>query len=153
MDSVACRESAKKLYDEAFELLNKSQRTEDENFRLIHSAHSSICFWAIVGTPLHVVRGERFLSRVYTTLGMHESAIVHAKRSVTLCEENVLSSAETALSWDAAARAAYSGGSFDEYLEYNKKAELIYTGLENSDGYEVLLRRVNDGDDIISIRM
>jgi len=146
MDKNICRESAKRLYGEALALYNKPFRDENDNFRLIHSAHASACFWALCGTPLHIARGERFISRVYTRLSMPEAALIHAKRSITICEENGLRNAETALSYDVLARAALESPNYADYVEYKKCALDLAGQIEDSNERAACTEQINASD-------
>ena len=85
-------------------------------------AHTSYLHWSKVGTAVNFVRGEWMLSRVYSTLNISKQAIIHAKRSVELCEQNEIAGFDLVFAYEALARAAACSGDKNLFTEYFKKA-------------------------------
>ena len=78
--------------------------------------------WMQDGTPLHFQRGEWMISHVYSTLGMSESALYHAKRCLDLTLENKIDNFDLTFAYEAIAR-AYSIQSKDKAKEYIQLAK------------------------------
>ena len=62
--------------------MEKKNRTSEENAEMIRDAHASRFHWGEVGTSKNFAVGEWQIARVYSLLGMPESAVYHAKRSL-----------------------------------------------------------------------
>ncbi len=92
-------------FNGTWDLIDKKDRTEEENLKMIHMAHASRFHWGVVGTPLELARGEWQVSRVYSLAGMPESALYHAGQSLSLCEANNFGDFDLAFAYEAVARA------------------------------------------------
>ena len=92
-------------FNGTWDLIDKKDRTEEENLKMIHMAHASRFHWGAVGTPLELARGEWQVSRVYSLAGMPESALYHAGQSLSLCEANNFGDFDLAFAYEAVARA------------------------------------------------
>lgn len=69
-----------KFFNKTWDLIDKTDRTIDEDLEMVHYSHASRLHWALSGAPmLNIVRGEWQISRVYTLLNQGESALYHAQ--------------------------------------------------------------------------
>ena len=87
-ENVAHAYFARKLNGEVWQLLEKTERTSDDQFRMMHAAHGSAYHWLCAGTVVHQQRAEWLLAHVYTVLKEAESALLHANRCLALTEEH-----------------------------------------------------------------
>ena len=94
------------LFNRTWELLDKSERTQEEEDEMIHAAHASRYHWSQAGTALHLARGEWQISRVYSVLRRGEPARYHGNRSLEICQENGFGDFDLAFAYEALARAA-----------------------------------------------
>jgi hypothetical protein len=78
------RRLAIELYNGLWPLMEKPERTPDEDALLIHQAHASLYHWTQVGEQINRARGEWMCSRVYSVLGRSEPALFHAARALEL---------------------------------------------------------------------
>jgi DNA-binding transcriptional MerR regulator len=102
LDDAAHQRLGKDLYNHAWTLLEKADRTAGEADEMIHAAHASAFHWSRGGGTLaNAARGEWQISRVYATLGRGEPALWHAGRCVALAE--AAAAAGVADDWDLAA--------------------------------------------------
>jgi len=68
-----------KFFNKTWDYIDKKDRSSDEDLEMIHYVHASRLHWQLAdGTPTNIVRGEWQVSRVYSLLGMGESALKHA---------------------------------------------------------------------------
>ena len=104
-DADLHRRLAAQLFNDTWVLLDKPDRTADEDVRMIHTAHASRWHWEQVGTPLNLLIGEWQCSRVYATLKRGEPAIFHARRCLGLAQRNSISGFHLATAHEAMARA------------------------------------------------
>jgi hypothetical protein len=116
---------AKDLFNLTWSLLDKKDRTKEEDDKMIHAAHASRYHWGEVGTPTNLERGEWQISRVYSVLKRSEPALYHAKRCLEICKENKIGDFDIAFAYEGMARAHAIGGQKAEckkYVDLAKKA-------------------------------
>src|SRR3990172_8508158 len=124
-DQQTHRKLAVDLFNYVWELLDKPQRTREEDDTMLHAAHASRYHWGKAGTALNMARGEWQVSRVYATLQRAEPALFHAQRSLEICQENQYGGFDLAFAYEALARASAIAGDTarrDRELELAVKA-------------------------------
>ena len=99
------REQAVSCFNKVWELMDKKDRTYEEDIEMIHLAHASRYHWQIVGKPLNWARGEWQISRVYSILEMGESALLHGRISLDICKRNNIKDLDLAFAYESLARA------------------------------------------------
>lgn len=112
------RKFAADLFNLTWDLLDKAERSVEENDRMLHAAHASRYHWGEIGTPLEVERGEWQVSRVYAVLQRPESALAHARRCLEICEVNGISDFDLAFAHEALARAYAVARDFEQSREH-----------------------------------
>jgi len=105
LDPEIQRRLGKDLFNFAWTLLEKDDRTEAESDRMIAAAHASRFFWEDIGEPVHHARGEWQISRSYAVAGRPEPALHHARRCFELCEAHGIGDFDLAYAYEALARA------------------------------------------------
>jgi hypothetical protein len=119
------RKLAIDLFNLTWSLLDKKDRTKEEDDKMIHAAHASRFHWGETGTPLEFERGEWQISRVYSVLKRSEPAIYHAKRCLEICKTHNISDFDIAFAYEALARAyavTESKAQCEENLRLARKA-------------------------------
>lgn len=114
---------AMSLFNATWALLDKEDRTEEDDIKMIHSAHASRYHWGQIGEPIHFERGEWQISRVYSVLGRREPAFYHAKLCLEICQENNIRDFDIAFAYEAMARAYAVEGDRDNFEKYRDLAE------------------------------
>lgn len=84
LDPSTQRALAVSLFNRVWELLERADRTTVDDQELVNAAHASRYHWTSIGTARHLAVGDWQISRVYSTLGRPEPAVVHAR----LCLDN-----------------------------------------------------------------
>ena len=104
------------LFNNAWTLMEKDDRTAEQDDELIHTAHASAYHWLQVGTPANRARERVAVSRIYTVLGRAEPALHHARRCLEICEANpeALEDWDLPFAHEALARAHALAGDADE---------------------------------------
>jgi hypothetical protein len=108
-----------------WELLEKAERTPDDDERMLHAAHASCYHWLEAGTPVNHARGEWLISRVYAVLGKPEPALHFARRCLGLCEKHKIGDFDIAYAYEAMARAyslADDQAQFDRFFGLAREA-------------------------------
>src|SRR4051794_35433340 len=99
------RQQGVDLFNGAWELLRRRDRTADDDAAMVHMARASAHHWSKVGTAEQLARGEWQVYRVYAVLGGGVAALRHAPRCVDLCPRNGPTDWGLAFAHEAMARA------------------------------------------------
>ena len=110
LDDATHRTLGKSLFNHVWTLLDQDTRTPEETGLMIHACHASNWHWRQVGEPVHFVRGEWQLSRVYAEAKRAEPARYHGQRCLELCQEHGIADFDLAFAHEALARAARVAG-------------------------------------------
>lgn len=123
------KEEAVKCFNATWDLIDKPDRTDEDNVNMIHLAHASRYHWGQIGTALEFSRGEWQISRVYALLGMGESALFHAKEALKLCLDNGIRDFDLAFCYEAMARAYSTLGNHKDKATFIEKAREAATAI------------------------
>lgn len=130
-------------FNSTWGLLDKTDRTPDENAKMIHTAHASIFHWREIGTPLEFQRGEWQISRVYSVLGFGESAFYHAQRCYDICIAKKIGDFDMAFACEAMARAHHILGNSQKRDIFIKMAMEASESIKDSDNKEYFLSELS----------
>jgi hypothetical protein len=124
LDETGRRRLAAALFNQVWALLEKAERTVDEDDEMAHAAHASAYHWSTVGTIANRARGEWQCSRVYAVLGRAEPALHHAQRCVELCESapDEMADFDLPFAFEAMARAHAVAGDDDSARDWLDRA-------------------------------
>jgi DNA-binding transcriptional MerR regulator len=141
------RQQAIDLFNGVWRLMEKEDRSIEDDDRMLHMAHASRYHWGQVGTAANLARGEWQVSRVYTVLGRGEPALHHARRVLEICRANAIGDWDLAFAYEALARASAVAGDKDQARAFTELAlaaaediaededrELVMTDLESIPG-------------------
>lgn len=117
------RKFAVGLFNLVWSLLDKKDRSKEDDYKMVHAAHASRFHWGEIGAPLHFERGEWQVSRVYSVLKRSEPALHHAKRCLEICKENGIGDFDIAFAYEAMARAHATAGKKEECQKYIQLAK------------------------------
>ena len=130
IDLESHEKMAKDCFNKTWALLDKSDRTKDEENEMVHTAHASRYHWGVLvdnekGTPVNLQRGEWQIAHVYTLIKRAEPAIHHAKTCLRLTKEYDISDFDLAFAYEGMARAmalAEDEDGFEKYFKLAKEA-------------------------------
>ncbi|TDT97722.1 DNA-binding transcriptional MerR regulator [Streptomyces sp. 846.5] len=138
------RRMAVDLYNGVWRLLEKEDRSVEEDDRMLHMAHASRYHWGQIGAPVNLSRGEWQCSRVYSVLGRAEPALHHARRGLEICQAHGIADWDLAYAYESLARAHAVAGDEDQARTWTEQAlaaaediaedgdrELVLTDLES----------------------
>jgi hypothetical protein len=116
---------AKQINGEIWSLLDKPDRSEEDDERLVLAAHASYYHWLHAGTSVHRQRGEWMLAHVHTVLGRESAARHHARRCLAFTEAfaGEMKDFDVAYAYEAMARAAALAEDVDTARRYLPLAE------------------------------
>src|SRR3954471_18890515 len=101
LDAATERRLAVDLFNATWTLLDKPERSRDDDDSMLHMAHASRHHWGRVGGATERTRGEWQISRVYAVLQRPEPATHHAQRVLQLCEEHGIVDWDRAFAYEA----------------------------------------------------
>jgi hypothetical protein len=107
------------LFNYTWSLLDRKDRTPEEDDEMLYAAHASRYHWGHAGTAVNRSIAEWQISRVYATLGRPEPALHHARRSLEIARRNRLGRFYVAYAYEALARSSAVAGESrarDRYL-------------------------------------
>jgi DNA-binding transcriptional MerR regulator len=129
----------KTLFNDTWRLMEKEDRTPDEDARMVHQAHASAYHWLQVGTPVHFARSHWQCSRVYCVLGRAEPALYHARFVLDICERNAIGDWDLAFAYEALARAHAVAGDKEQSRRWLEQARQASVDIAEDDERELLL--------------
>ncbi|MBZ0270859.1 hypothetical protein K8I61_02395 [bacterium] len=101
---------AKRLFNRTWELMDKPERTPEQDDEMLAATFASRWHWLQVGEAVHAARGEWQISRVYAVLGLADPCRRHAARCLQIVTANNLSAFDHGAAHEALARAAKVAG-------------------------------------------
>ncbi len=138
MEIKAERELASSLFNSCWRLIEKSDRTPEEDAEMLHLAHASRWHWGNVGGVKEWSIGEWQCSKVYSFLGNGKAALLHAQLSVQLSKELEPSDFMRASALEALALAHFISGEIDLALKYKEEAIANLVGVDEVDAHHIL---------------
>lgn len=140
------RKVAAESFNLVWELLDKQDRTKEEEDQMVHAAHASRFHWGEIGTALEKERGEWQISRVYSVLGRGQSALYHANRCLEICKENEIGDFDLAFAYEAMGRAyavLNDQKECEKYIQLAKDAGEKIEDKDNRDYFFSELKAIN----------
>lgn len=129
----------KALFNTVWTLLEKPDRSAEDDNVMVHTVHAMMLHWLQVGTPVNFARGEWQLSRVYAVLRRAEPALRHAERWLALCEEHGLAGFDLAFAYEALARAHAVAGDTAQAGRFLGLAEQAGRDIAEDDDRKILV--------------
>jgi len=84
------RKTAVRCFNETWVYLEKKERTEQDNQKMLQLAHASRYHWGQVGTPRNKAVGDWQISRVYAALKQPHLSLLFANSSLRICKREHL---------------------------------------------------------------
>jgi hypothetical protein len=139
---------AKRFNGMTWDLLDKQERTREEDDMMVNYAHTSLAHWRAVGTGVNLQRGVWMLARVNIVLGNTQMAMQYAGRCLELTEQfkDQLSDFDFAFANECMARAHALGGNQTEAQEYIVKANKAGAAIQDEEDRQIFFDDFNGGD-------
>jgi hypothetical protein len=134
---------AKQCFNGTWDLLDKTDRTPEEDQKMIHSAHASRFHWGEIGTPVNFARGDWQISRVYAVLNMGRPALKYGKSSLKICLDNGIGDFDLAFGYEAVARAYAVQGDAENLNKYKNQALEAAKSIKKDEDREYFLSELN----------
>jgi len=139
---------AKGFNGKTWDLLDKQERTPEEDELLVDYAHASLTHWRVVGTGVHLQRGVWMLARANTVLGNAQMALQYAGRCLELTEQHKhqLSNFDFAFAYECMARAQALAGNRAEAQRYMEMADKAGAAIEDNEDRKIFTDDFNGGE-------
>lgn len=147
-ESEAQLHFAKQFYNKTWGLLDKQERTQEENELLADYAHASLAHWRVVGTGVHLQRGVWMLARVNIVLGNTQTALQHAQRCLELTEQykDGLSDFDFAFAYECVARAQALAGNRAEAQKFVAMADKAGAAIRDDEDRQIFFADFDGGE-------
>jgi tetratricopeptide (TPR) repeat protein len=139
MDPEDERRLAASLFNGTWTLIEKEDRTRDEDDAMLHMAHASAHHWRQVGAAENRARAEWQCSRVYAVLGRGEPCLHHARRVLDICRESGLGDFDLAFAYEALARGYAAVGDAERARAHTEQALAAADDISEDDDRALLL--------------
>ena len=133
------RRTAVDLFNGVWRLLEKEDRSIEEDDRMLHMAHASRYHWGQIGAPVNLSRGEWQCSRVYSVLGRAEPALHHARRGLEICRAHGIGDWDLAYAYESLARAHAVAGDKDQARTWTEQALAAAEDIAEDEDRELVL--------------
>jgi DNA-binding transcriptional MerR regulator len=133
------RKIAVDLFNGTWRLIEKEDRSVEDDDRMLHMAHASRYHWGEIGAPVNRSRGEWQVSRVYSILGRGEPAIHHASRGLDICQEHKIGDWDLAFAYESLARAHAVAGDADQARSWTEQALAAAEDIAEDEEREMVL--------------
>ena len=133
------RTLAAQLFNYVWTLLERTDRTVDDDDTMLHAAHAQRYHWGQVGAPVNIIRGEWQCSRVYAVLGRPEPARFHAQRCLDHCERHAVRGFDRGAAYEALARAAKVAGERGEAQRFLALGRAEAATVDDEEDRKILL--------------
>lgn len=136
------------FHGKTWELLEKKERTPDEQLRMLDYAHASLALWRAAGTAVRHQRGEWLVSRVHAVLGDGEQALKHAHLCYELLEGNKgeMKDFDFAFAYEAIARAYAIKGDKKEAGKFIEMAQKAGEEIKEKEDRDIFFSEFNGGN-------
>jgi DNA-binding transcriptional MerR regulator len=128
------------LFNKTWTLMEKTDRTQDDDDEMVHGAHASAYHWRQVGTAANRSRSEWQCSRVYAVLERPVESLRHARRCLEIVEANPdeMKDWDLPAAYEAMARAHWIAGDADEAARYAKLGRESTAAVEDADDRAIM---------------
>ena len=133
------------MNNQTWSLLDKKDRNEQDDIRMINYAKTSLYHWKKSDkySIVNEQRGKWLISHVYAILGKSDEALSYAKETLKITEDNNLKDFDLAYAYEAMARAYSISNNQNKSKEWYKKAKIAGDLIEGEKDKEYFLLDLN----------
>jgi len=141
--SIDHRSIAVQLFNETWDLIEKKERTSDEDLKMLEKAYASLYHWRQIGTKLNLARGYWQVSRVHAILGQGEAAYFYGVNGTELCEAESFGDFDLAFAYESLARAEKCRGNTDEMNTWLERGQTAAENIAKEDDKNYFLSELS----------
>lgn len=109
-------------FNATWELIDKTDRTPDDDYNMILMAQASRFHWGFAGTQVEFQAGDWLISKVYYILGHKEECMFTAKRCLDICLGENIEGFHLAFAYESMARAYKLNGDEEKFRQFQAMA-------------------------------
>ncbi len=125
-------------FNGAWELIEKQDRTPDDDSEMLQRAFASRWHWGFVGGPEQLATGDWQIAHVASLLGYGWMAQFYARRAFNTCENEGWDDWRRASMLEGMARAAAAAGDAAEFAKFYALAEQAVAAIKEVGDREVV---------------
>jgi hypothetical protein len=146
-DRNEIRNLAIAAHEECWRLLEKSDRTPEEDRKMMAAAHANLEHWKKIGTFVEEQRGNWLVARAYIQLGLIEPSLEFARRcmEITAAHHQELADYDRAFAKELAARAWALAGNLVRARAHYADAQMLGETINNNDDRREFFRQFESG--------
>jgi hypothetical protein len=129
---------AVQTFNGAWELIEKTDRTADDDAEMLQRAFASRWHWGFVGGPQELATGDWQIAHVASLVGYGWMAQFYARRAFDACEREGWSDWTRASMLEGMARAAAAAGDHEEHAKYYALATEAVAAIAEEDDRNVI---------------
>ncbi len=130
------KQQAIDCFNKTWDYIDMENRTKEDDFQMIHCAHTSRYLWSLVGNPVNIERGEWQVSKVYSIVGLGQSALYHGEECLRICLENDVEIFDLVFAYECIARAYKILNDTENLEKYIKLANETLEKMEKNSDYD-----------------
>jgi tetratricopeptide (TPR) repeat protein len=132
---------ARQFNGRVWALLEKEERSPEEDEEMLLAQSASLYHWRHVGTVVHEQRGQWMFSHLYTVLEDPDRALRHASRCIEITQANrsQMADFDIAYAHEAMARALALNGRADKAKEHFEQAAKAGEAISDPEDREIFL--------------
>ncbi len=136
------------LNGRVWELLEKPERTPDEDEEIALAAYASLYHWKQAGTLVHAQRGHWLLAHVFAVLGQPALCLQHAQRCAQLTEANPAEMRDFDLAYahEALGRAYALAGQKNLARQHYEQAHALGEAIADLEDRQIFSADLQSGD-------
>ena len=138
LDPQSRRALAAGLFNRVWELLEKGDRTPEDDQELVNAAHASRYHWTGLGGAKEQAIGDWQISRVYSVLGRGEPAVHHARLALSYASQVDGETWLLASAYEGLARAYAVAGDAHAAAEWKAKAVARLDEVTDADDRDIV---------------
>ena len=131
------RKLAALFFTETWRLLNLTDRSKEQDARMIHCSHASRMHWELVGNSRNRAVGEWQIARVYSVLKFPQSALYHATLCLAITERAGMEGFPMGCAHEGMARALALTDKQAAAVHYKKAVEIL-PSIDDPEDAEIL---------------
>jgi hypothetical protein len=139
------KKHGKELNNLVWRLLQKKDRSADEDATMVHAAHASCYHWSVAGTAVNAARGEWLVSHVYSVLERQEPALHHARKCLEICRANEIDGFDIAYAHEGMARALAASRQKGESEKHYRLAQEAGNRIEEEEDRDLFFQDFKAG--------
>lgn len=144
----AQKEFAVKANHRVWELLEKPERSPEEDEEMLLAAMTSFYHWKQVGTTVNDQRGRWILSRVYIALGRSQEALEQAEKCQKITESysDEMKDFDLAFAQEGLARAYALSGDLENAKKHRQLASELGEKIKDPEDKKIFIDDLQGGD-------